>query len=323
MKLVTFTHEGVARVGVIDLKRQQVVDLKAASQAVDGHARPCFDSMLWLIESGEPGLDAARKLMERSELPASCLHRLDDTSLLSPLPRPTQLRDFSVFPLHLQKGPKVLGEITRELGGMIAPVSMPQGRYPSIYDQAPIFYFSNRMNVAGTGAKVAWPEDVRFLDFELELAICIGREAKNVSVERAMDHVFGYLIFNDVSSRDIQAIQMPGGLGPCKAKSYDNCNILGPWLVTKDEIADPYKLPVEVKVNGEVWNKSSTGGMLHSFADMIAFASKGETLYPGEVFGSGTVGGCCGLELERWIKAGDTVELSIEGLGSLTNQFGG
>ena len=322
MKLVTFVHSGAARLGAVDLERQRIVDLQAASQAIHANPGQHFTSMLSLIEAGEPALDAARQLLDRADLPADCIKDLGPTPLLAPLPRPTQLRDFSVFPQHLQKGPKILGEITRSLGGTIAPLAMPQGHYPGIYDQAPIFYFSNRLNVAGDGAKVPWPEGVRYLDFELELAICIGREGRNIPAERAMDHVFGYLIFNDVSSRDVQAIQMPGGLGPCKSKSCDNCNILGPWLVTKDEIDDPYNLPVEVKVNGQVWNATTTAGMLHNFADMVAFASKGETIYPGEVFGSGTVGGCCGLELERWIQPGDTVELSIQGLGSLTNQFG-
>jgi len=322
MKLATFEKGGVDKVGVVDTEREVVVDLLAINKGLSSAQAVSLSSMINFIEGGEHSLDIARAALKKFD-PNNKEHctPLAETNFRSPLPRPTQLRDFSVFPRHLEKGPKVLAEITRQLGGKTPPISFSGKSYPSIYNESPIFYYSNRMNVIGTRAQVDWPPDVKFLDFELELAVCIGRTAKNVSKVNANDHIFGYVIFNDVSSRDIQAIQMPGGLGPCKSKSYDGCNILGPWIVTKDEIPNPYALNVEVRVNGDVWNKSTTEGMLHTFEDMIEFASVGETLYPGEVFGSGTVGGCCGLELERWIKSGDEVELFIEGIGSLKNTF--
>lgn len=323
MKLATHAAEGRHWLAAVDPEAGTLTDLQSLSQAVDGTQRPYFASMLEFIESGDEALDMARQLLQRADRADARHNRaLKTARLLSPLPRPTQLRDFSVFPLHLQKGPKVLAGITRDLGGATPPISMPQGRYPEIYDTTPIFYFSNRLNVVGHDAHVEWPAKARYLDFELELAVCIGKSGRDIERSNALQHVFGYTVFNDVSARDIQALQMPGGLGPCKAKSYDGCNVLGPWIVTRDEMADPYALDVEVRVNGEVWNRSTTAGMLHGFEDMIAFASQGETLYPGEVFGSGTVGGCCGLELERWIRHGDSVELEIKGIGTLRNTYG-
>jgi 2-keto-4-pentenoate hydratase/2-oxohepta-3-ene-1,7-dioic acid hydratase in catechol pathway len=175
--------------------------------------------------------------------------------------------------------------------------------------------------VIGPEVEVPWPAYTDRLDHELELAAVIGRQVRDVPVADAVDCIFGYTIWNDLSARDVQRREGPVGLGPGKAKDWDGSNVLGPCLLTADEfnLADAR---MTVRVNGEMWGESSTAEMHHSFADMIAYASQAQTLYPGEVIGSGTAAGGSGLELDRWLAPGDVVELEIEGIGVLRNTIG-
>ena len=191
---------------------------------------------------------------------------------------------------------------------------------PPVYRQLPVYYITNRFSVVGPDTTVQWPRYSELMDFELEFGIYISKPAKNVSAANAKDHIFGYTIFNDFSARDQQIIEMQGRLGPTKGKSFDMGNAMGPWIVTPDELGDPQKMNVEVRVNGEVWAKNSTGEMLHTFEKMIEYISKDETLYPGEFIGSGTVGNCCGLEQDRFLKDGDTIELHVDKIGVLRNK---
>ena len=121
------------------------------------------------------------------------------------------------------------------------------------------------------------------LDYELEFGVILGKGGKNIAKDKARAHIFGYLIFNDVSARDIQMREMQGQLGPTKGKDFDTGNILGPWLVTADEVPDPYNLTMVARVNGEEWSRGNTGTMHHKFEDMIAHASADETLHRGRV----------------------------------------
>lgn len=139
--------------------------------------------------------------------------------------------------------------------------------------------------------------------------------------EKASEYIFGYLIFNDFSARDAQFQEMASKLGPAKGKDFDTGNAMGPWLVTKDEISDPYQLTMIARVNGEEWGRGYSGDMYHQFEDIIAHVSKCETIYPGEFMGSGTVGDGCGLEQGRFLSPNDTIELEIEGLGLLRNRL--
>ena len=145
---------------------------------------------------------------------------------------------------------------------------------------------------------------------------------KNISVAEASEYIAGYTIYNDISARDIQFRHMTMALGPAKGKDFDNSNIMGPCLVTPDEISDPYNLRMIARVNGEVWADGNTSDMYYSFEEMISFVSQSETLYPGEFLGSGTVGKGCGWELDRWIQPGDVIELEVENIGVLSNQIG-
>lgn len=175
----------------------------------------------------------------------------------------------------------------------------------------------------GTDEGVVWPAYSKFLDFELEFGVYIKGKVKDAPKSDALKHVFGYTIFNDVSARDAQAVEMEGRLGPAKGKDFDTGNAMGPCLVTADEIPDPYNLTMIARVNGEEWGRGNSGSMYWKFEDLISYISRSETLYPGEFLGSGTVGNGCGLEHMRFIKPGDVIELEVERIGVLRNRVVG
>ena len=147
----------------------------------------------------------------------------------------------------------------------------------------------------------------------------MGKEEKNIPANKADDYIFGYTILNDFSARDIQMEEMALRLGPAKGKDFGSA--IGPWIVTKDEIGNPHNLKMMARINGEIWSQGNSGTSYWKFGQIIAHASLDETLYPGEIIGTGTVGGGCGLELDRWLKPGDTVELEIEKIGILKNKI--
>jgi 2-keto-4-pentenoate hydratase/2-oxohepta-3-ene-1,7-dioic acid hydratase in catechol pathway len=324
MKLATFRIANeVSGVGAV-LDRPGVpsvlVDLNAANSVHNARPAAFLSDMQAFIEAGPSALELAGELLERADIEAPYAIAIESANLLSPIPRPVQLRDFSVFEAHLRDAGVGLARLEARAAGLAEP-ARDSGTVAQVYRDFPLFYFSNRMNVSGNGVKLNWPGEVELLDFELEIAAVIGKTATDIPVEEAADHIFGYTIFNDVSARDIQWRQMKGYLGPCKAKSYDQCNVLGPWIVTRDELPSAEGLNACVRVNGVPWIETQVHGMVHSFASMVAFASRNETVHAGEVFGSGTVGGCCGLEMDRWIKRGDVVELEVERIGTLVCNY--
>ena len=168
-------------------------------------------------------------------------------------------------------------------------------------------YFS----VVGPGADVRIPRSSRKFDYELELGIFIGRKGRDIPRERAHEHIAGFTIFNDFSARDVQMREITGRLGPAKGKDFDTGNAMGPYLVTPDEVPDPYALTMTARVNGEERSRGTTAAMHYRWDEVIAYVSRDETLHPGEFIGSGTVGGGCGLEHERYLAAGDVVELEV------------
>jgi 2-keto-4-pentenoate hydratase/2-oxohepta-3-ene-1,7-dioic acid hydratase in catechol pathway len=189
-----------------------------------------------------------------------------------------------------------------------------------IWFEQPVYYKGNRFAIAGTGADVIWPAYSKVMDYELEFAAIIGTKGVDIPVEKADAHIFGYTIYNDFSARDAQFREMSGRLGPAKGKDFDGGTILGPCIVTADEIADPYNLAMTAKVNGEIWTDGRSNTIQWTFAQMIAHVSQSETIYPGEVFGSGTVGNGCGLEAMRFLQDGDVVELDVEKIGTVRNR---
>ncbi len=309
MKLATFVREeGSSAVGVVDTARGELLDLARAAESV-GHADRSFVSMLDLIEGGEAALLAARAVAQR--WPAKHARPLSGTRLLSPLPEPRQMRDCLVFEAHLLNAMKTWEKRTGKPSAPISPV----------WYERPTWYKCNRMSVVGHETDVRWPPFSELMDYELELACVVGRRGCDIPRESALSHIFGFTIFNDFSARDVQMIERPLGMGPMKGKDFDTGNVLGPWIVTTDEIGDPHTLEREVRVNGERRGGGNSSGMQHRFQDILAFISQSETLYPGEVIASGTVGTGCGLEIDRFLEPGDVVELEIERIGVLRNRI--
>jgi 2-keto-4-pentenoate hydratase/2-oxohepta-3-ene-1,7-dioic acid hydratase in catechol pathway len=315
MKLATFEKGGKQVIGVVDTEKKQILDLAAANDS-----NPAFASMLSLIEAGPSALAEAKKLA--SEWKSSAAQPLEGTKLLAPIPVPPQMRDASVYATHVKNAPRGMQRyLARKSQGEEAAAKIQaEPDVPPVYRQLPVYYITNRFSVVGPETTVTWPRYSELMDFELEFGVYIGKRGKNISAASAKDHIFGYTIFNDFSARDQQVIEMQGRLGPTKGKSFDMGNSMGPWIVTPDELGDPEKMNVEVRVNGEVWARNTTADMLHTFEKMLEHISKDETLHPGEFIGSGTVGNCCGLEQDRFLKDGDTIELYVDKIGVLRNK---
>ncbi len=307
MKFATFIGSNEApAIGAVDTSRGAVLDLAAAARA-GGRPDAPFTDMLALIDAGPAGLDEARRLA--ADWPREAETALAGLRLLAPLPLPRQMRDCLVFEGHLKNG---MAQREKRTG--------VKESIPEVWYRQPIYYKCNRFSVAGPDTTVVWPKYSQLMDFELELACVIGRTGKDISREHALEHIFGFTIFNDFSARDAQFIEMAGRLGPAKGKDFDGGNVLGPWIVTRDEIGDPHALNMEVRVNGERWGGGNSGSMHHKFPDILAHISNSETLHAGEVIGSGTVGTGSGNEMGRSLKSGDVVELEIEKIGVLRNR---
>ena len=314
MKLLTFELQGSQYLGA--LTQAGVVNLSTTVPA-----EPAFSSMQDFIEAGQPALDLAYAVLASS--PA--IIDSDRINWLAPLPLPVQIRDCLGFEEHLKNA----FESAVKVGAMAAddPVKAEEelrasGRFavPEVWYQQPIYYKANRFSVAPTGKEIAWPAYSQIMDFELEMACIIGKKGQDISKDKAHEHIFGYTIFNDFSARDAQMLESQGMLGPAKGKDFDDSIILGPVIVTKDELTDPYNLRMQARVNGETWCDNNSSTIHWKFSDMIAHISMGETLHPGEVIGSGTVGLGCGLEHLRFLNDGDIVELEIDQIGVISNK---
>jgi 2-keto-4-pentenoate hydratase/2-oxohepta-3-ene-1,7-dioic acid hydratase in catechol pathway len=302
MRLVTFLDGGEQRLGRL-MDDETVVDLTAGGSTL-------LASMLAYLDGGDAANEAAEAATEPTR-------RLADVTLLAPLPRPRSVRDCMVFERHIVQATET---VTRWKLGRLAPLARPFLRLPQVWYEQPIYYKSNRFSVVGPEADVRMPAGTQKFDYELEWAIVIGREGRDITSERAFEHIAGFTIFDDFTARDIQIREMAARLGPAKGKDFDTGNAVGPYLVTPDEIPDPYRLTMVARVNGEEWSRGTTADMHHRWEDVIVHLSRDETLYPGELIGSGTVGGGCGLELDRYLEAGDVVELEVEGIGVLRNR---
>ncbi|MFF7069548.1 fumarylacetoacetate hydrolase family protein [Streptomyces pseudovenezuelae] len=301
MRFATYEHRARRHVAVV---------------AEDGTLRPLpgVHSLAGLLaeEGGLPGLlDAGSALLD---VPAG--PHLSEVRLLAPLQPPT-VRDFVTFEEHVEG-------VRRSVDGAAG--------VPDQWYAAPTFYFANPYAVYGPHDDIPVPPGSSVLDFELEVAAVIGKEGRDLTPEQARDHIVGYTVFNDWSARDLQSAEMRIGLGPCKGK--DTATTLGPYLVTADEL-EPYRdtdgflrLALTAEVNGQVVGKDLLSNMSWTFEEMTAYASRGTVVRPGDVLGSGTCGnGGCLAEL--WgvrgeqtpppLKSGDTVTLTVEGIGTVSN----
>ncbi|WP_030853739.1 fumarylacetoacetate hydrolase family protein [Streptomyces sp. NRRL S-475] len=301
MRFATYEHRDQRHVAVVDK---------------DGTLRPLsgVHSLTGLLtEAGSMPelLDAGTRLLDAQAGP-----HVSEVRLLPPLQPPT-VRDFVTFEEHVEG-------VRRSVDGA---AGVPQRWYA-----APTFYFTNPYAVYGPHDDIPVPPGSSLLDFELEVAAVIGKEGRDLTPEQARDHIVGYTVFNDWTARDLQSAEMQVGLGPCKGK--DTATTLGPCLVTADELeryrdADGFlRLALTAEVNGEVVGRDLLSNMSWTFEELVAYASRGTVVRPGDVLGSGTCGnGGCLAEL--WgvrgkqdpppLKPGDTVTLTVEGIGSVTN----
>jgi 2-keto-4-pentenoate hydratase/2-oxohepta-3-ene-1,7-dioic acid hydratase in catechol pathway len=322
MKLATIAHEGAEKLAIVHGGDAEMFDLAAAARR-EGAPSAAFESMLALIDGGERALDGARSLFARRSGEADLSYRLDTVRLLAPLPRPRQMRDAMSFPQHILQSPRGSAKMAARARGDLEELKRldaePLGELPEVYRKVPIYYITNRLTVGAPGSVVKWPKYSKVMDYELELACITKNKGADISAAKAKDHIFGFTIFNDFSARDAQRIEMAGRLGPAKGKSFDGGNVMGPWIVTYDEIGDPYSLRMSARINDRTVCDNVSKGMLFSFEEIIAHMSQDETIVAGEFIGSGTVGNGCGLENGNLLADGDRIELEIEKIGKLAN----
>jgi fumarylacetoacetate (FAA) hydrolase len=317
MKLVTYSASGNAILGF--LVNNKIYSAKAEDQSLT-------DTMLELLQQGEQGMDAMRKveqgIMEGKSKTEGIVYT--DTILLAPVPNPTSCRDGYAFRQHVAAA-------RRNRGVPMIPE----------FDQYPIMYFTNHNAIQGPGDILCMPDHFQKLDFELEVAVVLGKKGRNIRAEKADAYIAGYTIMNDMSARTLQMEEMLLNLGPAKGKDFST--VIGPYMVTPDEL-EQYKIPAKQNhtgsnhaldmkcwVNGIEVSSGSVGDMDWTFAEIIERCAYGVDVYPGDVIGSGTVGTGCFLELNgtgllkdknfkpQWLQPNDIVEMEITGLGRLRN----
>ena len=274
----------------------------------------------------ETGMEMARQIAQQIEAGTLVATPVSNYEILAPVPHPTSCRDGYAFRQHVEAARKNRGvEMIPE------------------FDQYPIFYFTNHQAVEGPGPVYCMPDHFQQLDFELEIAIVIGKKGKNIKASEADAYIAGFTIMNDMSARKLQMEEMLLNLGPAKGKDFST--VIGPWLVTPDELAQKvaptkaghtglnYDLAMKCFVNDILVSSGNVKDMDWTFAEIIERCSYGVTLYPGDVIGSGTVGTGCFLELNgtgkrldpnfqpQWLQNGDRVTMTIDQLGVLENQI--
>ena len=315
MKLVSYLKSGEIQLGAI--VNEALYNLQSVNENLPKNIIDFFHTSNDLIQQTEKQLS---KIADHSLSVAP----EKDFSLLAPVPRPTSCRDGYAFRQHVESARRNRGvEMIKE------------------FDQYPIFYFTNHNAVQGPGDIYCMPDHFQQLDFELEVAIVIGKEGRNIKAKDADAYIAGFTIMNDLSARKLQMEEMLLNLGPAKGKDFST--VIGPWLVTPDELSsylvpakqghvgNNYNLSMKCWVNDILVSEGNVKDMDWTFAEIIERCSYGVTVFPGDVIGSGTVGTGCFLELNgtgklhdpnyqpQWLQANDTVKMTIDGLGTLVN----
>jgi len=324
--------DGLPQIGALIENDKTIALLQAGLLALDGAPSPHFVSMIEFLQAGAEAQYKAYVVQDfvASKSPAGTTMPVSSATFLCPIPRPESIRDAMAFEEHIINSIRTVG-----LGPFAKLDEMIErwfGRRRSIahslnkaWQERPLYYKSNRFSVVGHGSVVRIPTYAEHLDYELEWGVIIGKQGRDIPLASARDHIAGYTIFNDFSARDIQMKEMKGRLGPAKGKDFDTGNAIGPWMVTPDDIPDPYNLTMTARVNGEEWSRGTTRDMHWTFEKIISYISQSETLYPGEFIGSGTCSGKLGkgsgMELGRTLKAGDVIELEVERIGVLRNRI--
>ncbi len=318
MKLVTYQHQESNHLGIYHNENIYPV------QRID-HTLP--DNMLEFLQKGDGAMHRAKEINAQivnegkyAELAVKSVN----ATLLAPVPNPTSCRDGYAFRQHvasarLNRGVEMIAE----------------------FDEYPIFYFTNHNAVQGQGDIRCMPDHFDKLDFELEVSIVVGKQGRNIKAADADQYIGGYMIMNDISARTLQMEEMKLNLGPAKGKDFST--VIGPWLVTPDEleayrvpakeghVGASYNLDMKCWVNDKLVSEGSMASMDWTFAEILERCAYGVDIFPGDVIGSGTVGTGCFLELNgtakrlnpdavpQWLQPNDVVDMEITGLGRLSN----
>lgn len=318
MKLVTFLKDGHEQLGIVH--NNLIFDLEALHSDLPNS----MSMLLGFWDSYFPMVLTFDKMLKEGKIAPEKGFPYSEEKLLAPVPHPTSCRDGYAFRQHVAAARR-----NRKVE------MIPE------FDQYPIFYFTNHNAIQGPGPIQCMPDHFEKLDFELEVAIVICKQGKNIRAEEADDYIGGYMIMNDMSARRLQMEEMLLNLGPAKGKDFTT--VIGPMLVTPDELehlkvpakeghtGNNYNLAMKCRVNGIQVSEGNMADMDWTFAEIIERCAYGVNIYPGDVIGSGTVGTGCFLELngtgklndpnykEQWLQPGDVVEMEIDGLGMLTN----
>jgi fumarylacetoacetate (FAA) hydrolase len=317
MKLVTYIHQGTPSTGI--LVNDSIYPLNKINPQIPADMRSMLQS--WEVNKAlAKDVETAIKNGDFQDLATA----LTESNLLAPVPEPTSCRDGYAFRQHVAAARR-------------------NRKVPMIeeFDQYPIFYFTNHNAIQGPGEIRCMPDHFQKLDFELEAAIVIGKKGRNITAAQADEYIAGYMIMNDMSARTLQMEEMLLNLGPAKGKDFST--VIGPWLVTTDEL-EPFKIPakpghvgnnynlsMKCWVNGIQVSEGNMGDMDWTFAEIVERCAYGVDILPGDVIGSGTVGTGCFLELNgtgllndpnfkpQWLQDGDVVDMEIAGLGFLSN----
>ncbi len=315
MKLVSYKTENREHLGVFI--NGHIYNLNSCDKLIP-------DSMNEFLWGGAELMDRAKKVDEEIKTGKREAKEEIFFELVAPVPHPTSCRDGYAFRQHVAAARR-----NRKVD------MIPE------FDQYPIFYFTNHNAIQGPGEIECMPDHFEKLDFELEAAVVIGKKGRNITAAEADEYIAGYMIMNDMSARTLQMEEMLLNLGPAKGKDFST--VIGPWLVTPDEL-EAYKIPAKPGHTGanydlkmKCWVNSvevstgSMGDMDWTFAEIIERCAYGADILPGDVIGSGTVGTGCFLELNgtgllndpnykvQWLQPGDVVEMEITGLGRLSN----
>lgn len=302
MRLVSFRSRRSIRFGLV--VGSEVVDLGENPHAAGILKSHAPRSVLELLSLGEKGIDAAGRAAEKSHRAGDALHRLKDLRLAAPVPRPGKL-------LALAGN---YGEHLRESGHEWAEKALT----------TPRLFMKPSTSVTGPYDPILYPKNANKIDWEGEFGVVIGEAARFVKAARAMEHVAGYLVVNDVSERslkvdsDRKAREGDKWFDWLNGKWFDTFAPMGPALVLKDEVPDPHALKLTTRVNGEMKQSATTGQMIFGVDELIEWASRWMTLEPGDIISTGTPSGV-GSASGTFLKPGDVVEVEIEKIGKIRN----
>jgi 2-keto-4-pentenoate hydratase/2-oxohepta-3-ene-1,7-dioic acid hydratase in catechol pathway len=282
----------------------------------------------WVVLPGERDMLAflAKSPGERAAAVAAASDPADPSSAVLPF-RPRSMRAFMLYENHVIDSSRMLVKNffpapvwkTVQTFERVTGKPFPKLRPNARFREAPTFYVANHTSVLADGQDMWWPSHTKFLDFELELACVLAGPIADATPEQALDAVGGWFVLNDWSARDVQADDARRNIFGPVVKSKTFANSIGSDVLSADALPDWTQATGRVRVDGELWCEGSAANPQHTLGAMLAYCSAGEKLDAGDVLSMGTMPGCCGLELDRWIKPGQTVQLEIDQIGTLSN----